>query len=203
MKTFLLVLVAVRSQAALSAGHRLLSIVVRLTPFSVATGDWLGPSGPCWIPFLWDNSGETGALIVDCNTLATQRHGGKKRVEGPRDSSPDLSPLQLPESWEKIHRTPDGAFWFSGDNEEKLCFQRDGEDSLQSSAQSPAVMPTNLPDASVRRRHIWVKPGSLLITTSSYTAWHNVRLLGRVVCVFLRPSFISCLNWLYRLQWCQ
>lgn len=78
MKTVFLVVVAVWSQGTLSAGQRLLSIVVRLTPISPATGDWLGPSGPCWIPFLWDNSGETGALIVDCDTLATQRRSSEK-----------------------------------------------------------------------------------------------------------------------------
>lgn len=55
---------------------RLLSIVVRLSNISPGVGERLSSSGPRWIPFLSDNSRETGALIVDCNTLATQRGGG-------------------------------------------------------------------------------------------------------------------------------
>lgn len=61
---------------------RLLSIVVRLSNISLGVGERLRPSGPRWIPFLPDNSGETGALIVDCNTLATQRGGGGGGGEG-------------------------------------------------------------------------------------------------------------------------
>lgn len=61
---------------------RLLSIVVRLSNISRGVGERLSSSGPRWIPFLPDNGRETGALIVDCNTLATQRggiSGGEKR----------------------------------------------------------------------------------------------------------------------------
>lgn len=100
---------------------RLLSIVVRRSNVSPGVGG--ASEGPRWIPFLPDNSRETGALIVDGNTLATQRGvggggeggggggGGKREAKGPRDSSPDLSPLDSPEPWEgKVRRTPPGLW---------------------------------------------------------------------------------------------
>lgn len=60
-------------------------------------------------------------------TLWQLKDAAAKRVEGPRDSSPDLSPLDLLEPREKIHRTPDGAFWFSWDDDERLCLSKTGK----------------------------------------------------------------------------
>lgn len=63
--------------------------------------DWGLPS---WIPFLWHNRGETGALIVDCNPLATQRRRTKKQPKPLKILylTPHLSVCWEP--WEKIQR---------------------------------------------------------------------------------------------------
>lgn len=63
-------------------------------------------------------------LLNTTATLWQLKDAEAKGVEGPRDSSPDLSPPDLLEPWEKIHRTQEGDFWFSWDNDddEKVCF---------------------------------------------------------------------------------
>lgn len=123
-------------------------------------------------------------------TLWQLKDAAAKRVEGPRDSSPDLSPLDLLEPREKIHRTRDGAFWFSWDDDERLCFSKTGKSpsrAQQSSDQySSTIKPTNLPDASVSNAICGSSPVHYASYHPLWTRRHiYLQAQFYVACVFL------------------
>lgn len=105
IKTCFSVMAAAWSQETFSGGHETpvhccLTEPPHLCGLRGCT-DWGLPS---WIPFLWHNRGETGALIVDCNPLATQRRRTKKQPKPLKILylTPHLSVCWEP--WEKIQR---------------------------------------------------------------------------------------------------